>query len=414
MRTLVVSSVMPSPEISGTAIRTGAAIRALSRMGDVDLCCILGPEGERDYLTRGGSRRVVADLQVARQVVLARPGDTSRGLARSRWLLSSRLPIKVGARDYSEVRERFAEWKRDYDLAWLARAESWVALADLLDCPIVCDLDDLEDRKIVGARTLEAQPVGARSWLRRRASALLNRADVKRWERLHASIASRAARVVLCSDLDRERARVPNTAVVPNCYPAPSRPAGSADVSRPPTVMFVGLLTYAPNADAVAFLVRDVFPVLRGFRPDVEIRLVGRHDGLAETLGPPSGVRFVGQVEDVAAELAGADVIVVPLRFGSGTRVKVLEAFAHRIPVVATPLGAEGLGARDGVHLLLGHDADELARACDRVLGDADLRDRLVASAHELWYSRFRPQHGEEAVRAVARQALASHPIVRT
>jgi glycosyltransferase involved in cell wall biosynthesis len=87
-------------------------------------------------------------------------------------------------------------------------------------------------------------------------------------------------------------------------------------------------------------------------------------------------------------ELARADIAVVPLRIASGTRLKILESFAHRLPVVSTTLGADGLDVRDGIHLLLADTAEDFAVACQRLLVDTDLRKRLVDAAEDL-YLRF-------------------------
>jgi glycosyltransferase involved in cell wall biosynthesis len=141
--------------------------------------------------------------------------------------------------------------------------------------------------------------------------------------------------------------------------------------------------------------------------PDVRIRLVGvTTPALAELADPPA-VTFAGQVEDIGAELAHADLVVVPIRFGSGTRVKVIEAFAHRVPVVSTTLGAEGLGAVDGEHLLIADGAEDLARACARLLGDDSLRARLVDAAYELFLTDLQRDRAMESVRGVAREAAA-------
>ena len=86
---------------------------------------------------------------------------------------------------------------------------------------------------------------------------------------------------------------------------------------------------------------------------------------------PPTWVlTVVGQVPSTEEELARGSVVVVPIRYGGGTRVKILESFAHRVPVVSTTLGAEGLDVEDGVHVLLADDPDEFAAAIVRLLGD--------------------------------------------
>ena len=111
----------------------------------------------------------------------------------------------------------------------------------------------------------------------------------------------------------------------------------------------------------------------------------------------------------MAAELARADLVVVPVRYGSGTRLKILEAFAQRVPVVSTPLGAEGLGAVDGVHLLLGDTARGLADACARLLRDPALRPGVGPEAHCLFLEHFQSEVIEQEVAELARQ-VAGRP----
>lgn len=110
----------------------------------------------------------------------------------------------------------------------------------------------------------------------------------------------------------------------------------------------------------------------------------------------------------MAAELSRADLVVVPVRYGSGTRVKILEAFAHRIPVVSTPVGAEGIGGEAGVHLLVGEDAPALAEACARLLTEPQLRRSVTDAAHDLFEERFRSEVVEGAVARLAREVASS------
>ena len=215
---------------------------------------------------------------------------------------------------------------------------------------------------------------------------------------------------MVCSALDAERAVAGGLArveVVPNAYGLVGPPLGREDVAAPPTVLFQGTLRYPPNAEAATFLVDEVAPELRRWVPDVRIRLVGRSTPSLERLDDPPSVSVVGRVADMGDELARADLVVVPIRFGSGTRLKILEAFAHRIPVVSTTLGAEGLGVEDGVHLLLGDTAGELAAACARLLADTGLRARVVASAQALYEERFTEELIEARVADVAQQVAA-------
>ncbi len=125
---------------------------------------------------------------------------------------------------------------------------------------------------------------------------------------------------------------------------------------------------YFPNADAARFFVRDVLPVLRAELGDsFEVRIVGKAPPSVRELGKVPNVTVTGYVSDLSTELARTDVMIVPLRHGSGTRLKILEAFANMIPVVSTTIGAAGLDAHDGEHLLIADTPAEFARACTRL-----------------------------------------------
>ena len=240
---------------------------------------------------------------------------------------------------------------------------------------------------------------------------MVSEEEIRRWRRLHRRSSRRVAAVVVASDLDAGRAgrhRVEHVQVIANGYPAVARPVGRAAIGTPPTVLFQGLLRYPPNIDAARWLASEVGPALRELVPDAEIRLVGEHSPDLDSLDDRPRFTVTGRVPDIATELARADVVVVPVRYGSGTRLKILEAFAQRVPVVSTPLGAEGLGAVDGVQLLLGDTAPDLARACARLLREPGLREAVVSQAYELFLERFQSEVIEQDVARLAREVAGS------
>jgi len=183
---------------------------------------------------------------------------------------------------------------------------------------------------------------------------------------------------------------------------------GRSEVGSPPTVTLQGSLRYAPNVHAARLLVTEIGPLLRDQVPDVEIRLVGSVAPNLTDLDDPPSVAVVGHVPDIGVELARADIIVVPILFGSGTRIKILEAFAQRIPVVSTTLGAEGLGVEDGRHLLIGDDPASIASACARLLTEPDLRERLASSAYDFFLAKFERARVAEIVRDLATEVAGS------
>ena len=158
----------------------------------------------------------------------------------------------------------------------------------------------------------------------------------------------------------------------------------------PPIVFFAGKLDYRPNVDACEWLVRSVLPTVRASVPDARVVLAGRDPSPSVRALAAPDIEVTGYLSDadMRARLAGATVAVVPIRMGSGTRFKVLEAMAAGVPVVATRFGAAGSGIVDGVHGLLSENASDLASALVRVLRDGSLRKTLTVRARELAEAR--------------------------
>jgi len=158
---------------------------------------------------------------------------------------------------------------------------------------------------------------------------------------------------------------------------------------EPQALLFVGNLTYRPNLEAVDLLVEGILPAVRrrlGRR--VHLTLVGPHDGRLDRLRA-ADVEVTGFVSDLGPFYAAADAFVAPLRSGGGTRIKLLEAFAHGVPVVASSVAAAGLAVRDWRHLLLADDCDRAATAVEMVLTDGELAARLTGEAARLVQERY-------------------------
>jgi glycosyltransferase involved in cell wall biosynthesis len=294
-----------------------------------------------------------------------------------------------------------------YDLIWYFQVRAWVLAEDAVQGPSVVDIDDLEDEKILARSELPRLRQGLSGRLRGQAGRLWIHEDVRRWRRLHRRIAAAVSATVLCSDLDARRSALPGVRVIPNGYAAPDRPAGRSDVSSPPVFVFQGTLRYPPNADAARYLVDEIGPSLRTLVPGARIRLVGLAPPALADLDDPPSVTLTGQVPDIADELAQADVVVIPLRYGSGTRVKILEAFAHRIPVVATTVGAEGLDVQNGIHLLVADGPEAIARACARLVQDLTLRQSIVAQAHALFTEHYEASQVQARLASLAQEVAA-------
>jgi glycosyltransferase involved in cell wall biosynthesis len=225
------------------------------------------------------------------------------------------------------------------------------------------------------------------------AEARLHAAESAKWVRLAAEWAPRFDIVSLASptDVGQLGGTLPGVSAVciPNAVPL-HRPLPPAPRHGPFTLLFVGSMGHAPNVDAALLLAREVLPELRR-RAGVPLRLilVGGPPGELLALARPGEVEVTGRVDDLRPFYATSHVVLAPLRAGGGTRIKILEAMAYGRPVVATPLGAAGLDVEDGVHLLLGEGASELADACHRLLANADLGATLAANGRALVARRY-------------------------
>lgn len=413
MRTLVVAYEYPWPASSGSRLRLLTTLHGLCRAGPTELFSITSVR--RTDIDEPDP--ILGLEKVGRATV--RPGGALRGTVARPW-----LPAALAIRDGGRVARALAQFATGpYDLVWCFDVRAWVLTDAPRLAPTVLDLDDLEHYKIRGRLSVDSnsstrdpppdgenRPSTADRWKRFPGRAF-SQLEARRWDRLYRSASRHVAQTVVCSQLDADRATssgVRRVAVVPNAYPRPDRPVGRSDVGSPPTVLFHGTLRYPPNADAARWLAGRIGPALRNLVPDARIRLVGLGNSDQARLNDPPATTVVGPVADIVTELAGADVVVVPVRFGSGTRVKILEAFAHRIPVVSTTLGAEGLGLVDGRHLLLADSAQGVATACARLLTEPDLRQRLVHDAYERYLEAFDREVVAKRVAAVARAAIAA------
>jgi glycosyltransferase involved in cell wall biosynthesis len=184
----------------------------------------------------------------------------------------------------------------------------------------------------------------------------------------------------------RELAPSTRVLVYPNAIPRVPLPVGSDEEA----IVFSGNMEYHPNRGAARFFRREVWPILSERWPHLVWRLIGKNpEAVREFTTGDSRIETTGAVDDAILELARARVAVVPLLAGSGTRLKILEAWGAGLPVVSTSIGAEGLGARDGEHLLIADGALAFAGAVTRLLACTHLRKQVGMAGRLLLEKEF-------------------------
>ena len=396
MKSLLVADNVPWPPLGGGLVRQAQVVEAVASVTDLDLFVL--------HNQSLSTVEVPPTISVLRSKGVQNPRTSAPLRWRLEWASHRGLPVEVVmSRADSAPRVALRDWIRPpYDVVWFSTARSyeWTGRPDL--GPTIVDLDNLEDVKARLRADLLADQVrsaGLRSAVRNRLAWYQVRLNGSDWRRFQRSVAAQVERVVIASDLDAARSGLSNVTVIPNTYPRPRRPVGNPAGGGLPVVLFQGNLGYPPNIDAAQWLATVIAPLIRVAVPAAEVRLVGRPGANVTQLHRPGVLNVVGEVPSMEGELARASVAVVPVRYGSGTRVKILESFAHRVPVVSTTLGAEGLDVEDGVHLLLADDPEEFAAATVQLLGDLELRVRLTEAAEARYLDRYDGRLADQGVR---------------
>jgi len=377
MRLLVLSPFLPYPPDDGGRIRIYHIVTGLAARHEVELLALAPPgraaeEAAEALRARGVGVHVVAQHQrrLAAGLAALRSGR-------------SYYATRFGSPRFHETLRRLIH-DRGYD-AVQCELPYLFQHRGAGDPPWVLDQHNVEavlhERLAAQARGLRALPY--RTYARREAR-------LRRLEELEACRA--ADHVLFVSDADRRAiaADVPelSASIAPN----------GVDLERftlfpprnAPRAVFVGKMDYRPNADGVLWFVREVLPLVHAAVPEFKLDVVGSSPPPAvQRLARVPGVHVLGHVPDPRPWLRDAAIVVVPLRAGSGTRLKILEAWAAGRPVVSTTIGAEGLDAVHGRHLLMADDAPAFARAIRRLLADAGLRDRLAREGRRLVEERY-------------------------
>jgi polysaccharide biosynthesis protein PslH len=390
MRLLLITETVPYPLDAGGRIKTFHTLTALSAEHEVHCHAFVRHEAQREVAMEPLGR-------VCRSVTLHR---VSRSLLREAGYFGrsvvTGVPYTVCRHYEPSVMALIADacHRRRIDAVYCDHL-SMFEYARRLDVPIVHDAHNVEHRIV------------------RRHAASLSAVDPRRavlareWRALKAYEAAMYARsrlVFAVSDVDAAEI----AALAGNGVPVTVVPiAIDAGLVRPvspltdrPQALFVGALDWPPNAEAIEWFLQDVWPLVLARRPDATFVVVGRGEGrLARRWQGTPSVRFAGRVPDVTPWFAASRVHVVPLRAGSGMRVKILEAFARGVPVVTTTIGVEGIHADPATHALVADDAPNLADAVVRVCDDARLASSLADAARHLVLEHY-------DVTVVARQQL--------
>lgn len=376
MKLLWVKSGKLLPVDTGGRIRSYNLLRFLAKEHEVTLLSYYGGRHDPGYET-------ALNAQMAGSEVIHTAAPDSNALDRGLdylYRIPRRQPYSVSKFTDPAVRTRVT--------GHLSGGRFDVAVCDFLSAsgnfpeqlPIPCTLfqHNVESSLWERMAAVESNPI-------KKLAYAIESAKMTRYER---ATLGRFHHIIAVSEHDRQQMLAMNPACEISVVPTgvdtlkfSVAPPSSAD---PPRIVFIGSMDWEPNIDAVDYFFSEIWPTIRAQFPTAIFQIVGRNpDGKVQRLASPS-VEVTGSVPSVEKYLTSASLVVVPLRIGGGTRLKIFEAMAMGKAVVSTSVGAEGLAVEDGRDLLLADNAGFFADAVLMLLRDASRRRKIEEAAVRL------------------------------
>jgi len=376
LRVLVLDEYFPFPPISGKPIRSWNLLRRLAQRHDITFLCHGHPtEEQRQAAARAGMRVESVD---------GIGPDAGLGLyARLLVNLLSPYPYSVSKHYTARFREKL-------------RAVLAAGSFDLVHCewtPYARYVSGLAVPTLIATHNIESQ-----IWQRRAESAgnplarWFFHSQAAKMERFERRALARATSVTGVSTADAEQAKAWGAAratVVDNGVDLEHfTPSGEGNGER---AVFVGALDWFPNVDAAQYFADAILPLALRRTPAMKVKIIGRKapEALRSALAGRPGIDFAGEVPDTRPHLAEAGIVIVPLRIGGGSRLKILEALAMGKAVVSTSVGAEGLAVTPGKDILIADQPEEFAQAMARLAESPELRRELGRNGRELVEQKY-------------------------
>ena len=373
-RILLLTPQLPYPPQQGTSLRNFHLLRALAQRHDVTLLSFAERDRAADTARLAELARVLPPIAVPERTT----GQRLRGL------LTSRAPDMARRLHSAALAAALADALRDevFDVVQIEGIElAWTMPLIRETAPgtrIVLDCHNAETE--LQRRALRADCRQPRRW----PAAAYSAAQVGRLARFEREALRAADAIIAVSEEDRRQLMAlaepaKPIAVIPNVVAVDDYQwAGPVPDEARFDIVFTGKMDYRPNVDGVLWFAKAIWPLVRQARPATTWAIVGQrpHTRLA-ALGDAPGITLTGRVDQVQPYLAGAGVYVLPLRIGSGTRLKLIEAMAAGCAVVSTTIGAEGFALESGREAIVADTPEAFAAAVRALLDDPARRVAL-------------------------------------
>lgn len=390
-RILFVTSHWPHAPAYGAQQRVLNIARLLSHFGDVSF--VIVPVEREDETTLIRTKQEFDVRAVIRPTTIRRSAWLTHRL---RHELDPRYMVTDPSVISESDRQLMCSLIRQHDITWVHTAKVANCFRIYRWPHSVLDVDDLQ------SRLYKTSSESGDRFLRR----ILDRRMAWIWRRRERMFRDRFSVLATCSENDRRYLSGQDPIyVIPNGFhPLQTRHNPSPEAPR---IGFLGTCRYMPNGDGVLWFIRDVWPLIKHDFPTAELRLVGLGtDCYFGDRGPD--IARLGWLEDPSDEIASWSAMIVPIRVGGGTRVKIAEAFARKCPVVSTTTGAFGYDVSHGKELLIADSAADFATACASLIRNPQLGIEISERAHKKFLERWTWESFRETVGTVLHECLSS------
>ncbi len=404
MKILFVATKIPWPPIDGGRLLLAETLSALSAAGhSTTLVAPLANDAEQAHA------QAACPEACSLRLVSARPMVAPLAFLRARAL---DLPFSIARHSLPAVRREvaFALAQERFDVVHVEQLQALTQAADALDrgLPTVLRAQNVESELWHGTAR-RASGWRAR-WLGHEAQRLAS------WEgaaiaRVDAAVAISSLDADKLRELGRHRAQKPDEIRV-RYAPAPF-PLGRGQAASPldgsPSIIVLGSGGWPPNREGAVWFAQEVWPAIRATLPEAKLHLFGRgldpHSDVSQAtaleLARDAGLVVHEAPKESIEAFAPGSILAVPLRVASGIRMKILEAWARGIPVVATPEAISGLDAHDGREVLIARDPKSFARAISRLVREPGLAAEVAAAGKRLLARSHDPHHATRELLAV-------------
>lgn len=390
---LILSPIFPLPLKSGGQVRIFNIIKHLSNSFDISLLCLIGGE-EEEYVpmilqfcrTVETTQGKIYENNFDKMVSFFKPSQLPRTMKRfNKWIRG--MPFQICRFYHSEMSEKLERMiTRDkYDIVYAVYSQMapYLTQAKILDRNIKTVLEDIDLSFVTKYREYANKKGLAKVWAS---------LEYKRTKDYVTRIWPSYDKVIVMSDVDKEKLLTINAgmniSVVPNGVDTEYFQSAGYRKSNNNKLAFLGGSLHYPNVDALMYFLKEIYPQVNQEIADISLTVIGEFTENS-ILNLNNSVHFTGYVDDIRPYLNECTLLIVPLRIGGGTRLKILEAMSLGIPVVSTSIGCEGIDAEKDKDIIIADSAQDFAESIKAVLKDESLRFSLSRNGRRLIKQKY-------------------------